>query len=85
MPTVLRVGPYRVMIYTHDHPPAHVHVVRDGRVVKLEIGAEVRVIYYHPKMKSELSKIREIITEHQSFLLGKWVELHGEETDSDDE
>lgn len=26
MPTVLRLDGVRVMIYTEDHPPAHVHV-----------------------------------------------------------
>lgn len=27
MPTVLRLGAYRVMIYADDHGPPHVHVV----------------------------------------------------------
>lgn len=32
MSTLLRVGPWRVMIYVKDHGPAHVHVVGpDGR------------------------------------------------------
>ena len=32
MGTVLRTGAYRIMVYTLDHPPAHVHVVGpDGR------------------------------------------------------
>ena len=30
MPTVLHIGSLRVMIYTNDHRPAHVHVW-DGR------------------------------------------------------
>ena len=25
--TILRVGKLRVMIYSNDHPPAHVHIV----------------------------------------------------------
>lgn len=32
MGTLLRLGPWRVMIYTNDHGPSHVHVVGpDGR------------------------------------------------------
>jgi hypothetical protein len=37
MPTVLRVGGLRVVIYPNDHPPAHVHVLGPaqhiGRVI----------------------------------------------------
>ncbi len=32
MGTVLRIGNWMVMIYTHDHGPAHIHIVGpDGR------------------------------------------------------
>ena len=30
MPTVLRIGGLRVVIYPNDHRPAHVHVIGEG-------------------------------------------------------
>lgn len=34
MPTVMRIGGYRVVIYLNDHRPAHVHVLGgDGSAV----------------------------------------------------
>ena len=33
MPTVLRIGGLRVVIYSEDHRPAHVHVVGEGEAV----------------------------------------------------
>ena len=33
MPTVLRIGGLRVVIYPNDHRPAHVHVIGDGEAV----------------------------------------------------
>ncbi|HEY2609796.1 MAG TPA: DUF4160 domain-containing protein [Reyranella sp.] len=30
MPTVLRIGGLRIMIYSSDHRPAHVHVIGGG-------------------------------------------------------
>ncbi|MFJ3487104.1 DUF4160 domain-containing protein [Pseudomonas sp. NPDC090202] len=30
MPTIIRIGGLRVVIYPNDHRPAHVHVMRDG-------------------------------------------------------
>jgi hypothetical protein len=81
MPTVLREGPYRIMIYSHDHPPAHVHVVRDGRAVKIELTPDVQIVYYHPKLRSEIGKIKEVVTENLELLMEKWNELHGDEED----
>jgi hypothetical protein len=37
MPTVLRVGGLRVVIYPNDHPPAHVHVLGPGWLVVIHL------------------------------------------------
>jgi hypothetical protein len=43
MPTVLRIGGLRVLIYPNDHPPAHVHVLGAGWLVVINlVGATVR-------------------------------------------
>jgi hypothetical protein len=35
MPTVVRVGPYRLFFYSGDgHEPPHIHVERDAHVAK---------------------------------------------------
>lgn len=38
MPTLFRVGPYRVVVYFNDHDPAHVHAVGAGGHAKFELG-----------------------------------------------
>ena len=36
MPTVMRVGPYRLFFYSADgHEPPHIHVERDADIAKL--------------------------------------------------
>jgi hypothetical protein len=37
MPTVLRIGGLRVVIYPNDHPPAHVHVLGPGWLVVINL------------------------------------------------
>jgi hypothetical protein len=37
MPTILREGGFAVMIFTRDHPPAHVHVLKAGGAVKVSL------------------------------------------------
>ena len=45
MPTVLRIGGLRVVIYSNDHPPAHVHVLGPGWLVVINlIGPQVREV-----------------------------------------
>lgn len=40
MATILRVQGFDFRIYTNDHPPAHVHVIKGGGEVVIEIGDE---------------------------------------------
>ena len=38
MPTILRFRGLRVMIYTHDHWPPHVHVIAPEAQAKIALG-----------------------------------------------
>jgi hypothetical protein len=40
LPTVLDINGYKVVIYTDDHTPAHVHVRKSGGLVKIQINCE---------------------------------------------
>ncbi len=40
MPTVLRIGGLRVVIYPNDHPPPHVHVIGAQEQAVFQIGGE---------------------------------------------
>jgi len=38
MPTILRQGGFDVMIFTNDHPPAHVHLFKAGAEAVLDLA-----------------------------------------------
>jgi hypothetical protein len=40
MPTIFVLGPFRIVINTADHPPAHVHCVGPGVVAVIEIKGQ---------------------------------------------
>ena len=68
------------MIYMDDHPPAHVHVLRAGEEVIINLGdAETRVSTRENKRMSKHNERRAIIIagEHQDYLLARWREIHG--------
>jgi hypothetical protein len=74
MPTVLRVGPYRVFFYAGDRDePEHAHVERDDRVAKFWLDP-VRLERSGGFGRSELRAIQRMVTERQSELMRAWHE-----------
>lgn len=43
MVTVLRAEGFRIVIFTNDHEPAHVHVFGDGEA-KIDLADRVRLV-----------------------------------------
>ena len=80
MPTVLRQDGFRVCIYTNDHEPAHVHVIRGKGEVKINlIGAEEQptIVKVWNMSNKEVAKAHALVMEHQAQLVEVWEEIHG--------
>ena len=76
MPTVLRVGGLRVVIYPNDHPPAHVHVLGPGWAVVVNlIGPRVREVINCSE--DEARRALQLIVDHQAELMDTWRRFHG--------
>jgi hypothetical protein len=76
MPTVLRSGGLRVVIYPNDHSPAHVHVVGPGWVVVINlIGPEVREVINCSER--EARRASQLIADHRDELMEEWRRIHG--------
>ncbi len=80
MPTVLRLGNLRFVIWPNDHSPPHVHVFSGDGESKIAIGepgAYPRLIDNRRMRRADLAKALEAVFEHQSALTRKWEEIHG--------
>lgn len=76
MPTVLRSGGLRVVIYPNDHPPAHVHVLGPGWVVVINLMRfEVREVINCSER--EVRRALQLISDHRDVLLEAWRRIHG--------
>lgn len=74
MPTLLRVGPYRLFIYSADcQEPPHVHVERDDKVAKFWLEP-VRLQQSGGFRRNEINRINRVIDEHWEALLRGWNE-----------
>ena len=81
-PTVLGERGFAVRIYLQprEHGPAHVHVIKDGGEVILELGddpsrLEIREVYGMREVDVRLA-IR-IVSEHHAELRVAWRKYHG--------
>jgi hypothetical protein len=78
--TLFRIGGYRIVVYSNDHRPPHVHVVGEGHA-RLELGKtadDVRLTEQDGVSPRDLRRIvREIIARHSECLAG-WRKYHGD-------
>lgn len=80
MPTVLRIGGLRVIIYPSDHRPAHVHVRNaDGEAVFIlhcpDGPPTLRESYGF--RRSDLGGVIDALSASLTLLCAEWSAIHG--------
>jgi len=80
MPTILRIGGLRVVVYPNDHRPAHVHVTGNDceAVFRLNCPAgpvELRENYGFAR--HEITSIASVLMSHLEQLCNGWERVHG--------
>lgn len=74
MPTVMRLGPYRLFFYSGDgEEPPHVHVDRDDAEAKFWLDP-IRLERSRGFRRHELVDIEHLIVDNQQALLEGWNE-----------
>ncbi|MBN9305946.1 MAG: hypothetical protein BGO82_01065 [Devosia sp. 67-54] len=79
MIVILRAHGLRIVIFTDDHPPPHVHVIGDGQAkIRLaEVGGKPEVLEATGMKASSLKKALQAVTDHQEMLMERWRQIHG--------
>ena len=81
MPTILRIGRLRILMYVNDHPPPHVHAIQAGAEARITIGSEdgkASLLSNDGLSRRELAVALEEIDRNRALLLMRWRELHGD-------
>lgn len=76
MPTIFKVNKIKFAIYTNDHEPAHVHVMKDGAEVVVEIMSG-KVVRNKGFSKKAVGMIIGEILDNQKTLMIHWENIHG--------
>jgi len=79
VPTVLRDSNLRVVIYTDDHPPPHVHVFGDGETKIALFGRDgaADVVRIVGADRRESRRALQIVREKRDYLLERRKAIHG--------
>jgi Domain of unknown function (DUF4160) len=77
MPTIFREDGFRIVIFTDDHMPPHVHIFKSGAEVKIEL-IEPKIIKVEGKISSkDVVRAYDLVVDRQLEFLEKWEEIHG--------
>ena len=82
MPKVLEPEGFRFIIYPDDHVPSHIHVIKGGEEVVIELGNENEPPDFRENrgMRTrDAMRALEICYELQDHFLSKWRKIHGQE------
>lgn len=79
MVTIFRAYGLRIIIFTDDHEPAHVHVFGDGQAKINLIGPDGSpMLVWARNMKgNEIRRAVQVVRDQQDLLLARWREIHG--------
>lgn len=74
MPTVLKIGPYRLFFYASDRDePPHIHVEREDKIAKFWLNP-VRLQSSGGFSRREIGRIQRRLSENHRKLLEVWNE-----------
>lgn len=79
MVTVYRAHGLRVIVFTDDHEPAHVHVFGDGHAKINLLGPDgsPSIVRAEGMKANDLRRALNLVRDRQDEFLAKWKELHG--------
>lgn len=82
MPTVLRVGGFRIAIFLppREHEPPHVHVRTQNGEVVIELataGGHQTIRTVAGMRTTDVAAAFRMVDEHTDYLLQRWREYHG--------
>jgi len=77
---VHRAHGFRIVIYTFDHEPAHVHVTGPGQAKVNLVGpdGDIEVVSEIGIKKSDMRRLKAEITERRDYFLREWERIHGD-------
>lgn len=78
--TVYRAEGFRIVIYSNDQEPRHVHVIKDGGEVKVSLDGDLGMpvpVLARGMSRRDVARALRIVMEQQASLIAEWERIHG--------
>lgn len=72
MPTLLIAFGIRFFFYLDEHRPIHVHVSYGGKVAKIELEPQIKVVYNHELKEQTLKKAVSTCENYRDEFIAEW-------------
>ena len=72
MPTLLTIFGLRFFFYLDEHEPIHVHVNCNGKLAKIELDPEIRIVYNHGLKEQEMKKAVDTCKIYKEDFIVEW-------------
>ena len=78
MVTIHRTHGLRVIIFTDDHEPAHVHVFADGQAKINLIGPDgvPELVWVEGMKRNDVRRAMKLVRDQQDAFIARWKEIH---------
>ncbi|MCA9910606.1 MAG: DUF4160 domain-containing protein [Geminicoccaceae bacterium] len=79
MVTIHRTHGLRVIIFTDDHEPAHVHVFAEGQAKINLIGSDgvPELVWVEGMKRNDVRRAMRLVRDQQDAFIASWKEIHG--------
>lgn len=72
MPTLFTIFGIRFFFYSLDHEPIHVHISYGGKLAKIEVEPEIRLIYNHGVAPQIIKKALKTVENYKEDIIQEW-------------
>ena len=72
MPTLLTIFGLRFFFYLDEHEPIHVHVASNGKLAKIELEPQIRIVYNHGLNEQEMKKVVDTCKTYKEDFVKEW-------------
>lgn len=77
MPTLLRIFGLRFFFYLDEHQPIHVHVEYNGKLAKIELEPEIKIVYNHGLKEQEMRMAVDTCEIYRNQFIEEWHKRFG--------
>lgn len=72
MPTLFIIFGIRFFFYSDEHKPIHVHISYGGKLAKIQVTPEIKIIYDHGVGPQILKKALKTVENYKDEIISEW-------------